>query len=348
MTSDPEPAVASPHRRQESCRLRSAPYRPQDRRRVRWVVEDQLVSWQQRGVLVQAAARAWVASEPRVGSGRDLHPDLVSGRGTMRGRPQFDCHPAGAIGRRGRMLSGEALEPVADVPGYAVHVDVTHPYEQAAGTSLHEGSSREGPASGCHLRRPTTLHTTLPEQAVAWLRALATGTRGGANPDALLAVGELPGIASFEALLRVDAAIASATEHHPAAGQARANAQAALKRIGASEYAARLLPAATDAPAAHPLAVLSDRERDVVTLLREGLSYAQIARELYVTRSTVAFHLSNAYAKTGTTSRHECNSCARRDNAARVPGPCKPPWTAVACVGHRRRRTTATGVLSWC
>ena len=36
-----------------------------------------------------------------------------------------------------------------------------------------------------------------------------------------------------------------------------------------------------------------------------GLSYAQIARELYVTGSTVAFHLSNAYAKTGITSRHE-------------------------------------------
>lgn len=51
--------------------------------------------------------------------------------------------------------------------------------------------------------------------------------------------------------------------------------------------------------------MLSDRERDVVTLLLEGLSYAQIARELYVTRSTVAFDLSNAYAKTGTASRHE-------------------------------------------
>ena len=42
-----------------------------------------------------------------------------------------------------------------------------------------------------------------------------------------------------------------------------------------------------------------------MTLLLEGLSYAQIARELYVTRNTVAFHLSNAYAKAGTTSRHE-------------------------------------------
>jgi DNA-binding CsgD family transcriptional regulator len=115
---------------------------------------------------------------------------------------------------------------------------------------------------------------TWREQAVAWLRALAAGARGEANADALLAVGELPGIA-------------------------------ALQDLGASAYVARLLPAAAEAPAADPLAVLSDREREVATLLLEGLSYAQIARELYVTRSTVAFHLSNVYAKTGTTSRHE-------------------------------------------
>jgi DNA-binding CsgD family transcriptional regulator len=54
-----------------------------------------------------------------------------------------------------------------------------------------------------------------------------------------------------------------------------------------------------------PLALLSDRERDVVGLLAQGMSYAQIARELYVSRSTVAFHLGNVYAKTDTTSRHE-------------------------------------------
>jgi DNA-binding CsgD family transcriptional regulator len=143
------------------------------------------------------------------------------------------------------------------------------------------------------------------EQAVAWLRALAAGTRGEATADALLAVGRLPGIASFEALLRADAATAAAAERHPAAQRARAEAEAALRGLGAGAHAARLLPATADTPAADPLAVLSDRERDVVTLLLEGLSYAQIARELYVTRSTVAFHLSNAYAKTSTTSRHE-------------------------------------------
>ena len=60
-----------------------------------------------------------------------------------------------------------------------------------------------------------------------------------------------------------------------------------------------------------PLAPLSDRERDVVSLMIEGLSYAQIARELYLSRSTVAFHLSNAYAKTNTTSRHELVALVR-------------------------------------
>jgi DNA-binding CsgD family transcriptional regulator len=85
----------------------------------------------------------------------------------------------------------------------------------------------------------------------------------------------------------------------------------ALQALGAGGYAARLLPATTDTPAADPLAALSDRERDVVALLLEGLSYAQISRELYVTSSTVAFHLSNAHAKTGTTSRHELAQLVR-------------------------------------
>jgi DNA-binding CsgD family transcriptional regulator len=149
------------------------------------------------------------------------------------------------------------------------------------------------------------------EQAVAWLRALAAGARGEENADALLAVSDLPEIASFGALLRVDAAKAAAVERHPAAERVRAEAEAALRRLGARAYAERLLPTAELAAATDPLAALSDREREVVTLLLHGLSYAQIARELYVTRSTVAFHLSNAYAKTDTTSRHELVALVR-------------------------------------
>jgi DNA-binding CsgD family transcriptional regulator len=90
-----------------------------------------------------------------------------------------------------------------------------------------------------------------------------------------------------------------------------ARAETALAALDAGSYAAAALLPETDRPPGggagldDPLAPLSDREREVVALLLEGLSYAQIAKELYITRSTVAFHLSNAYAETGTTSRHE-------------------------------------------
>lgn len=58
--------------------------------------------------------------------------------------------------------------------------------------------------------------------------------------------------------------------------------------------------------AGHPaLAQLTEREREVVALTAEGLSYTQIAKELYVTRSTVAFHMGRVFAKTNTTGRHE-------------------------------------------
>lgn len=148
-------------------------------------------------------------------------------------------------------------------------------------------------------------------QAVAWLRSLAHQARGEDVAESLVSAARegLPGLTAFEALLWTDAANAAARETHPAAAETRARAEAALVALGAGPYAAALLPAAADpgtpAVAADPLASLSDREREVVALLLEGLSYAQIAKELYVTRSTVAFHLSNAYAKTGTSTRHE-------------------------------------------
>jgi DNA-binding CsgD family transcriptional regulator len=57
--------------------------------------------------------------------------------------------------------------------------------------------------------------------------------------------------------------------------------------------------------------LLSERERDVAALVVRGMSYAQIARELFITRSTVAFHLSRIYAKTGTGTRHELSDLIR-------------------------------------
>jgi DNA-binding CsgD family transcriptional regulator len=69
-------------------------------------------------------------------------------------------------------------------------------------------------------------------------------------------------------------------------------------------------------PAMNVFALLSDRERDVATLLISGLTYAQIARDLYVTRATVGFHTGRIYAKTGVTSRAELIDLVRAGAAS--------------------------------
>jgi two-component system response regulator DevR len=52
-------------------------------------------------------------------------------------------------------------------------------------------------------------------------------------------------------------------------------------------------------------ATLSDRERAVVRLVARGQSNKQVATELFITQSTVKFHLHNAMRKFGTHSRSE-------------------------------------------
>jgi DNA-binding CsgD family transcriptional regulator len=150
--------------------------------------------------------------------------------------------------------------------------------------------------------------------AVRWLRALAARLRGEAAATALVeaAGAGLDGLPAFAALLWVDAAGSAAHEGHPAAAVTRERAAAALDAVEAARYAPALLPpGALGRETADPLAPLSDREREVAALLLEGLSYTQIAEELFVTRSTVAHHLSNTYAKTGTSTRHELTRLVR-------------------------------------
>jgi DNA-binding NarL/FixJ family response regulator len=60
------------------------------------------------------------------------------------------------------------------------------------------------------------------------------------------------------------------------------------------------LPAAAPAPsteAAERLAVLSDREREVLLLLAQGLSNAAISEQLWITEATVKTHVSRVFTK---------------------------------------------------
>jgi DNA-binding NarL/FixJ family response regulator len=63
------------------------------------------------------------------------------------------------------------------------------------------------------------------------------------------------------------------------------------------------------------LAVLTEREREVLELLADGRSNPQIAEALFISRKTASAHVSNIIAKLGVTSRGEAAAVAHRTRA---------------------------------
>lgn len=64
------------------------------------------------------------------------------------------------------------------------------------------------------------------------------------------------------------------------------------------------------------LSVLGPRQREVVGLVAEGLSNAEIARGLYLSESTVKQHLRRAYKALGVKNRREAAAALRRGGGA--------------------------------
>jgi LuxR family maltose regulon positive regulatory protein len=56
---------------------------------------------------------------------------------------------------------------------------------------------------------------------------------------------------------------------------------------------------------------LTARERDVLKLLSDGLSYKEIAPALFISINTVRFHIKSIYAKLGVNSRTQAVNRAR-------------------------------------
>ena len=86
-----------------------------------------------------------------------------------------------------------------------------------------------------------------------------------------------------------------------------AGAEPFLRRIEA-DLAAAGMHAPRQEPGrrgSHRLLELTDRERDVVALVRRGLTNREAAAELYVSDKAVEYHLGNVYAKLGIRSRRE-------------------------------------------
>jgi DNA-binding NarL/FixJ family response regulator len=60
-----------------------------------------------------------------------------------------------------------------------------------------------------------------------------------------------------------------------------------------------------------PPAELTKREREILQLVAEGYSSAQLARMLWITEQTVKFHLSNIYRKLNVSNRTEASRWAQ-------------------------------------
>jgi len=66
-----------------------------------------------------------------------------------------------------------------------------------------------------------------------------------------------------------------------------------------------------------PLAALTDREREVLSLLARGMSNREIGADLFITPKTASVHVSNILAKLGAASRTEAAAIAYREGAQR-------------------------------
>lgn len=99
------------------------------------------------------------------------------------------------------------------------------------------------------------------------------------------------------------------------------------QRLLLERFAARDEPGARASGAPHtPQAFaplpdgLTPREAEVLALVAEGLSNAEIARGPHVAPATVKTHINNLFAKTGVRDRAQAVRYAYRHGIARPPG----------------------------
>jgi DNA-binding NarL/FixJ family response regulator len=91
-----------------------------------------------------------------------------------------------------------------------------------------------------------------------------------------------------------------------------------------------------------PGRLLTQREAEVLPLLQQGRSNAQIAVTLYVSVETIRTHARNIYRKLGVSSRRELSAPLTPDPRQEARAATPPPGRrATTLVGHARRRRGA-------
>jgi DNA-binding NarL/FixJ family response regulator len=72
-------------------------------------------------------------------------------------------------------------------------------------------------------------------------------------------------------------------------------------------------------PEAERVASLTEREREIVALIGEGLKNKQIASRLFISETTVRHHLTSIFSKLNVSDRLELIIRAYKDGLAKPP-----------------------------
>jgi DNA-binding NarL/FixJ family response regulator len=143
--------------------------------------------------------------------------------------------------------------------------------------------------------RPRAIALTTFADDASVLGALRAGARGYLTKDA----GADQIRAAVEAVARGEAALDPAVQHH---------------------VIAALAPGLSPEPVADLPDGLTPREAEVLTLIAEGLTNAEIADRLVVTAATVKTHVNHIFAKTGARDRAQAVVYAYAHGLADPPG----------------------------
>ena len=228
---------------------------------------------------------------------------------------QGDCDLAAAVIKRtAKALVGDRLRTSA-LFGLLVEVELSRGDLAAAHTAAEQLAAMAGPAEAPVLVAEAALATGRVALArgepAAALAALDRAQRAVVDDDRPL----------LAATIRAERAMALAATN--AAAEATDEARAAMamfERMGAERHVDRTAallrrlggggPRPRSRPSAKAVDGLSQRERDVLDLLRAGLTNAEIGERLYISPKTAEHHVSRILTKLGVRSRAEAAAVA--------------------------------------
>jgi DNA-binding CsgD family transcriptional regulator len=147
---------------------------------------------------------------------------------------------------------------------------------------------------------PATVDGAYASAVTDYVRALADG-----NDAASLATSSNRFEEMGALLLAAEAAANEATVHGHEGRQSSEAAARGRARVLAARCEGAATPAVRDLAGDEVVALLTDREREVVELAARGLTNREIADRLFVSVRTVNTHLYRSYAKLGVNDRSQ-------------------------------------------